>query len=125
MNNLRLQSLLLSLVLIFNLISVPFAQAASNETPTVGSISSLNSDNLIIQNNNAVLSFQNTDYLWNLYVDTHTGSGSFAIRYSSNPEYMYDYSFTIDSANIHTDSLTFWNEVLSDCLDAKGRGNTF
>ena len=75
-------------------------------------------DNVVSTGNFAVYSYENSSLLFNIFINTNTSIGSFAVKYSSSPSCVQEYNFTLESSSIDITSSDFWNNLISDCFAA-------
>ena len=102
----RIISPFLALVLAFNL-CVPMVSAADSQMVL---------NNVTVADNYAVYGTENNNSKYNIIVDIKTGQVQFAIVYSDNKNYVYEYSFELDNVNIEPTKPSFWNYLKDICL---------
>lgn len=103
----RIFAMILTIVLFVN-ISSPIIHAVDSPSTTPGTILS--------SGNYTLYCFENQEYKFNIFLDTISGIGSFAVIYSSSPNHMQEYSFSLTPEDIHVASMTFWDELVSCCF---------
>lgn len=104
----RLTSLLLCLVLIAYLFTPHIHVAATD---------SVASGNVIVSGDYAAYCYEDAQCCYVIFLDTSTGSGSFAVVYNSTPNLMYEYIFTLASSSIDVASSSFWSNLIVDCFE--------
>ncbi|MBQ7415423.1 MAG: hypothetical protein IJW14_00115 [Oscillospiraceae bacterium] len=105
-------SLFLSLVILVNLIP-PAVYASDNN-------SSFSANEVITTSGQHTVYYCKTSsYLSNIYLDTLSGNGCFAIQYTNTDTYIYEYYFNIDSKKISVSSPSFWRDLFSNCVDSR------
>lgn len=72
--------------------------------------------NTTVSEDVAVYSYACTDYFYCICLDTSTANGSFAVTYSDDPEYIFEYIFTVPLDSVNTSSDTFWNDLAAECF---------
>lgn len=103
---LKMWKKLLSVLLITTLLTFPVARATASDTSL--SISHINEQV-------AVYGVEDSEKLYNIMVDTVKGIGQFAIIYSDNPDYMYEYTFCLPKTDdIFTNQS--WNDLIDSCF---------
>lgn len=113
MKKLRIISALICISLLLSIAS-PLAFATEAEPLS----------NIIIDKNYAMYQQEDSEHSFTIYLNTETFNGSFAVIYSNNPEYMYDYLFTLDTDEIDTSSSSFWDNLISDCFAQSSQWTT-
>ena len=104
----RFISILLCLTLLFS--TVPL------------NVSAVDSDAVSLSNvysgeNYAVYSHKDANCYYNIFLNTITATGSFAIVYCNAPDFMYEYCFTLALDSINITSLDFWSNLVSFCFN--------
>lgn len=107
MKKFRIISALICMSLLLGITS-PLVYAASPEAEALS--------NVIIEDSYAMYIMEDSTLKYTLYLDTETAIGSFAVVYKSNPDYLYDYLFTLAAEEIDTSSSVFWNNLISECF---------
>lgn len=103
----RIYAVVIAITLLLNIIA-PTVHAADFSPAAPGTILSYE--------NYTLYSFENQAYKYNIFLDTNSGVGSFAIIYSKAPDSMQECSFSIDPESIDINSAQFWNGMVSNCL---------
>ena len=109
MKNVRHIALFLCFALLVTC-AAPCSSAASPENVSL--------DNVISADNKVIYYFENTAKRFCIVLNTSTGNGSCAILYTAQEDYVYDYHFSITPDEIQTNSITFWEELATDCLSS-------
>ena len=104
----RLLSILLCFVLIFHLSSLPPVQAVSNNSPPVGSIACNDLRGICV--------YECDTYRYCAVLDVSSSTGCFSIVYSENPDYAFEYYFSIENEELDLNSSILWQGIVSDCL---------
>lgn len=110
----KLLSFVLCVTLLFNL-SSPIVHASDIECVVV--------EDVMTGDGFAAYVYENEFYRYSIVVNTETATGSFAIMYFTNEDYVYEYIFTLGSESICVDSAVFWNRLLSECMSASSSWN--
>ena len=108
MKIIRLLSILLCFVLIFHLSSLPPVQAVSNNSPPVGSIACNDLRGICV--------YECDTYRYCAVLDVSSSTGCFSIVYSENPDYAFEYYFSIENEELDLNSSILWQGIVSDCL---------
>jgi hypothetical protein len=104
----RVLAIIISFALLIIIIS-PVALAVDSPPISPGTI--------ITVGNYSLYSFENNEYRFNIFLDTSSGVGSFAIIYSNSPNSLHEYSFTLPREQINVNSTQFWNSIVSVAMD--------
>ena len=106
MKTIKSTAFILCLILIINILA-PTA-LAFNDVPQKMQI--------VTYGNFASCFFTGNSYIASAVIETKNNSGSFAIQYTDNDQYIYEYYFSFDEIESNIDSPTFWSDIFSKCL---------
>ncbi len=103
----RFLSVVLCLTMLLSF-TTPLAYATEAESIAPGVITSYE--------NYFVYSCENAHYKYCAFLDISTGMGSFSIEYANNPDYVFEYYFSLDVNTLAPNSSVFWENLVTDCL---------
>ena len=97
---------ILCLILIINILA-PTALAFNDVPPRI---------QIVTYGNFASCFFTGNSYIASAVIETNNHSGSFAIQYIDEDQYIYEYYFSFDEIESNIDDPTFWSAIFSKCM---------
>ena len=105
----KILSAVLVVALLCNILC-PIAYAEGSGEPKVEYVNY--TDNIVMYG------FEDTEKVANFSVNTDTLIVDFATKYFSNPDYLHEYQFKLQTPEIKPSSRIFWDDIYSFCLQS-------
>ncbi|WP_209344590.1 hypothetical protein [Flavonifractor sp. AGMB03687] len=110
MKKIKFFSLILALILVFN-ITVPIACAAS---ATNGATAQMNAP--VTDGNYTMSGAETSDVRFNILINNTNQTGQFALVYLKSPDYVYEFTFNLDAITSDISNINF-SDIQAYCFD--------